>query len=329
MKISKPGMKISKPRLVNGLATGVAILGFLGGGQFAKAQFSLGDAASYAVLFEGGGHNNLDLSGPDTFYGNLGVGAPAGSTPGAQLSGQLTLNDDVTLNFAGAPGADYQNSATFPSGPGGPYSLTVRSNVGQVQTDLNYLNTLSTTLGAESGSNLTVNINNNQSFTLQASTGTLDTNGNRVFTMSSWNFGGGSTLTINGNGSNSVVINDPVSAVNNPMFKGAIVLTGGLTPDQVLFNFTGGSGLTGGPTLTINDNGVTEYGTFLDPNGQMSMDNSVLDGHFFGGDTGNDQVVSGAAVEIPMSNVPEPAPVALLAMSLVLCGMLRLRVRTV
>ena len=223
---------------------------------------------------------------------------------GPNSSGQLNLVGNVNLNFAGNPGGNYQNSASF-TGPG---SFAVNFNVSQVQTDLDYLNNLSTTLGALAGTSLSVNLNNNQTQTINASSGNIQ-GGNSVFTVSKWTLGGGSTLTINGDGlGDSVVINFAGNVINNPSFNGAIVLTGGLTPEQVLFNFTGGSNLSGGPTLTVNTNGATEAGTFLDPNGPMTMDNTVLNGHFFGGDSHNDQVVSGAHV---MDTIPEPSTYAL------------------
>jgi hypothetical protein len=306
----------------------LVILAFLNSSQLAHAQFSLGDAANYAVLFEGGGANALDVSGPDTLSGNLGIGNPAGgtvTTAGANLSGSLTLTGTVDLNlaaqqYAASGNGSYQNSATYIGG-----TIDSVTGVGQVQTDLNTLNTLSTTLGGESGTSLSVNINNNQGATINASAGDIQ-GGNSVFSVSSWNFGNGALLTINGNGVDSVVINFAGSVINNPSFGGTITLTGGLTANQVLFNFTGGSGLTGGPTLTISSNGEKEYGTFLDPNGDMQIDNSVLDGHFFGGDTHNDQIVSGATIIAP---VPEPAPVGFLAISLGLFWILRLRARTI
>jgi hypothetical protein len=305
-KIRKTGPKKTKVVLVSGL-----VMGLINGGQLVHAQFSLGDSANYAVLFEGGGANALDVSGPDAISGNLGIGNPNGgtvTTAGVNLSGNLTLTGTVDLNlaaqqYAASGNGAYQNSATYSGG-----SIDSVTGVGQVQTDLNNLNTLSSTLGVESGTSLSVNINNNQSQTINASAGDIQS-GNSVFKVSSWNFGGGSTLTINGNGlGDSVVINFADSIINNPSFGGTILLTGGLTANQVLFNFTGGSDLTGGPTLMISANGATEAGTFLDPNGDMSIDNSVLDGHFFGGDSHNDQVVSGATI---IATVPEPGSVTL------------------
>ena len=92
----------------------------------------------------------------------------------------------------------------------------------------------------------------------------------------------------------------------NTQFKGTILLTGGLTSDQVLFNIIGGANLTGGHTLSINNNGDILTGTFLDPNGTISMDHSVLNGRLFGGDTHNEQIVSGSLINAPPPAVPEP-----------------------
>jgi hypothetical protein len=261
----------------------------------ASASFSLGDAANYAVLFEGGGGNTLNINnGPGlnglAVDGNIGIGG----TGKLQLSGPLTINGNI--DFAGP--VDYN----------GPYSGdihvtgSINPNVATVQNALDTVNLLSYTLGLETGTALTVNLNNNDSQTINASSGTLDGNGNRIFTVSSFNFGGGSTLTISGSASDFVVFN--FSA--NTQFKGTILLTGGLTSDQVLFNIIGGANLTGGHTLSINNNGDILTGTFLDPNGTISMDHSVLNGRLFGGDTHNEQIVSGSLVNAPLPAVPEP-----------------------
>jgi hypothetical protein len=63
-----------------------------------------------------------------------------------------------------------------------------------------------------------------------------------------------------------------------------------------------------GNSLTISTNGATETGTFLDPNGMISMNHSVLNGRLFGGDTHDDQIVSGANISAP---VPEPSTLVL------------------
>ncbi len=280
------------------LAMAFATAGTLFTCQSIHAAIFTGDLANYAVLFEGGGNNHLNINN-GTINGNVGVGAPSGSTTAqSQLNNPLTINGN--LNFAGAV-----NNA---QGSGVVINGTVNANVSAVQTDLNNLNTLSTTLGGESGTSLGISIGNGGTQTVNASSGVLDGSGNRVFTVSSLAFVNGATLQINGDGAgDSVVFNINFDA----SFGGTIALGGGLTPDDVLFNVLGGANLTGGHALTISTSGATEAGVFLDPNGSMSINHSVLNGRFFGGDSHDDAIVSGITISAP---VPEPSMAALIAM---------------
>jgi hypothetical protein len=175
-------------------------------------------------------------------------------------------------------------------------------------------NNLGQTLGGEAGTAVTLT----SSQTINASSGVLDSHGNRVFTTSSVNLNNSTTLTINGSASDYVVIN---VTDNNPAFNGTIALTGGITTDHVIFNMFGGNYLThtSGPTLTISTNGATSMGIFLDPNGGMQMNHSVLDGRFFGGDTTNQQIVSGANINAPTTPSAAPLPATAMA-GLILMG---------
>jgi len=293
----------------------MAISAYLGGSEFAHS-FDLGDAANFAVLFEGGGNNHLSFNN-GTITGDLGIGDPSGSTTAQlQLSGgaaNTILNVNVlfggAVNVSGTVGTDYSITAGHTISGGHP----------NVQADLNSLNSLSSTLGAEVGMSLAINVGNGGNQIVNASSGILDGNGNRVFSVSSLNFVNGATLTINGDlAGDSVVFNFSADA----NFGGTILLGGGLTSDQVLFNITGGSGLTGGHTLAISSNGETETGTFLDPNGAIQMNHSVLFGRLFGGDSHDEMIVSGASVFAP-DPVPEPRTTALLALGLACLWLVR------
>jgi hypothetical protein len=261
----------------------------------ARAGFMLGDAANFVVLYEGNGNNQLSTTNV-TINGNIGIGDPSGITTAfLAASGGTPAAINGNVEYAG--GISSQNSIQNTT-----FTGTVTGGNTNVQTDLNALNTLSTTLGGEAGTALTVNLNNNQSQTINASSGTLDANGNYVFDVSSFNFGNGATLYINGDGLGSSVVLDYSS---NAQFGGTIVLEGGLTPDQVLFNITGTN------TLQINTNGSTVAGDFLDPNGAISVVHSVVDGRVFGGDSTNMQIVSGDTLTAPTS-LPESSSWALL-----------------
>jgi choice-of-anchor A domain-containing protein len=81
-----------------------------------------------------------------------------------------------------------------------------------------------------------------------------------------------------GSGTQTIVVNIPTASA----FNGSVVLTGGPTSDQVLFNFIAAnySTLSGGGSATTT-------GTFLDPNGNIQINHSLLGGRIFGGDTQN------------------------------------------
>jgi hypothetical protein len=253
----------------------------------------------YAVLYEGGGGNALQFNN-GTISGQVGIAA----TGTMQLSGgaaNTILDGNVrfagAINHSGTAGVDFTMTAGH----------SFIGNDPTVQPDMNALNTLNSTLGAESGNALAISIANGANQTVNASSGLLDGSGNRVFTLSSLSFVNGATLTLNGSASDYMVLNIGF----NCSFGGTIILTGGITSDHVLFNIVGGSNLSGGPTLTISSNGATETGTFLDPNGTIQMNHSVLDGRLFGGDTHNAAIVSGASIFAP---VPEPGLGALAAL---------------
>jgi choice-of-anchor A domain-containing protein len=280
-------------------SVGIVALVLALGSHTARAGFSLGDAGNFAVLFEGAGNNHLSFNN-GTISGNIGIGDPSGATTAQlQLSGGAanTIIDGNVLfggatNVAGTAGTDY----TITSGH------TITGNNANVQADLNYLNTLSSTLGAEAGTSLAISIANGATQTVNISSGTLDGSGDRVFTLSSVSFVNGSTLVINGDGAGDSVVFNINFGVS---FGGTILLGGGLTSDQVLFNIIGAN------TLTISTNGAIETGTFLDPGGTIQINHSVLDGRLFGGDSHDEAIVSGAFITAP---VPEPGSVALLAL---------------
>jgi len=280
----------------------------LGGIQFAHAGFSLGDAANYAVLYEGAGNHNLQInSGPvngSTVLGNIGLGNESGGTgtPTLMVNNPAVINGNI--NFAGA----VQNSSN------GTINGSINGGVTQVEMDLDTLNSLSSTLGAEAGTPVAISVANGGSQTINASSGTLDATGNRVFTVTSLSFVNGATLTINGNASDYVVLNFNF----NSHFSGAITLTGGITSDHVLFNLTSGASLVNGDTLQFAANNVTQHGTFLDPNGTITINSVNLNGHLFGGDTSDMQITSGGTIF-----VPEPQTYALLTLGL--AGLLLMR----
>ena len=260
----------------------------------AHAGFSLDGGSSFAVLHEGNGGKQLQYNNSN-MTGDVGIGG----TGQAQLNGPGAIN----LDFSGTG-----NVATCgsPCGAVGGVTITgaISSSMSAVSSALTDLNSLSQTLGGETGTALTISSGGS----VNASSGKLDNSGNEVFTLKAASSFQSGTFTINGNASRTVVVSVP-AAVGNFAFNGSLVLTGGLTSDQVLFNFDQGNNgtLSGGTT-----------GTFLDPDGNIQINHSVLDGRIFGGGSQNSAIVSGANISFvpPVRSAPVPAGLTLLGMAL-------------
>jgi hypothetical protein len=300
----------------------------------ARADFILGQASDYAILFEGGGNNTLQITNVTTNttgghtgaaagqgggVGNVGVG----NTGKVGLSGPGTIRGNLDLSAAN------QGQVT-----GGGVTITGTTNydVSAVTSALKTVNALNATLGALPGMNVSVNGNT----TISAGAGAFSAAGAgytnvEAFNVTSFSLNNGQNLTINGDGLGDSVVLNFTSSAN---IEGNVVLTGGLTPDQVVFNFVGGGNLSGGPTLAINNGGGSpshgsylSQGLFLDPNGPVSVVNSNVLGRVFGGDSHDFQFVSGSNITAPLgAAAPEPSALCLLGLGgLCLAGYRRRR----
>ena len=302
-------------------AVGAVSLFALGAPQ-ANATLISPLVSEFAVL--GQFSNNQTNFNNGTITGDVGIGSPRQFTiSNASVVGDIRFSG--TQNVSGLSGGPIPGSGPYIVSGGGTVSGGVFAFDAGVTSALNYTNDLSQALGGQAGTALTLT----SSQTINASSGAVggvgSVDGNSLgsyflFTTTSVNLNNASILTINGSATDQVVID---VTDNNPAFNGMIVLIGGITSDHVLFNMFGGNYTThtGGPTLTVSTNGQITTGTFLDPNGGMQINHSVLDGRFFGGDVTNQQIVSGADINAPpkivLLAVPEPGTIVLL-----LAGML-------
>jgi uncharacterized repeat protein (TIGR01451 family) len=266
-------------------------------------SFSLGAAANYAVLFEGGGINNsIQLVNARTNVvgsglnqgngiGNIGVGG-AGL---ASVGGPSNINGSIDFSAANTGQLTLNGSNTITGG--------VNYGVSAVTSALNTVNSLNSTLGALPGTSVAINGNT----TINAASGTFSASGPgytnaRVFTVSSFLLNSGDTITINGNGTDSVIINLPAS-LGSANFAGSVILNG-ISPDNVIFNVVGGSNLTGGMGLTLTNNNLTTQaaqGIFLNPNGPITINgNTNIVGRVFGGDSQTFQFNGPSNVTAPL-----------------------------
>ncbi len=254
---------------------------------------NVGGLAGYTVLYEGSGNNQLSIAN-DTIDGNIGVGG-----------GQVQFNGPGSiggrLDFSAANSGQYHNTNRSNVGP-----TSVNYSVSAVTTAINAVNSLSSSLGALSGTNITFT---NTSQSINESAGKLETTGGvtyRVFNVSSYSANNADTVTIAGDGSGDPVVFN-FAYNGNTNLGGQVALTGGLTNDQVIWNFTSSN-----KQVQLNNNGGTFQGVILAPNDQYQSDSSNLYGRVYGGAAGNMQIVSGANVFTPPSTgtLPNTATVS-------------------
>lgn len=275
----------------------LAVVG-AGVGAFQSASradsLPLGNAANYAVLYEGTGGHNLQITNV-SIGGNVGVGG----TGVVQYNGPGTITG--RLDFSAANLGQFSNNNGSNVGP-----TSVNYNQSVVTSALTTVNNLSSSL---SGLGAGLTINGNQ--TINESAGQLDTvNGvnYRIFNVTSYNEGDGNLLTINGDGSGApVVLNFAFNS--NVNLGGDVSLVGnGLSDDQVLWNFT-----SSGKNISLNNNAssfplpLAFHGDILAPNDAISLVNANLDGRVLGGDSSDMQIVSGDHITAPTVMAPTPS----------------------
>lgn len=271
---------------------------------------------------------NLEFTSSNVF-GNVSI-ADNGAFIGSTADGPGTITG--TVGFSAANTGQFSPDGIVVTG--GPTFGNA-----SIQSDINSFNLESQALSGVSGAPLTLTAGGS----VNASSGFLDpVSGNEVFDATiDPSFVAGTTFTINGDGTGTqtVAVNIGATGTGNVEFDGSIVLTGGLTPDQVLFNFDSGDyeTNTGGDTLTIDNTpplspGVVSLlstdpstsGIYFNPNGDIDVVDSVINGRVFGGPT--NFAITDSTITAP--TVPEPTSLSVLGAALVAFGVIRRRRRS-
>jgi hypothetical protein len=284
-----------------GLLAALLLLGAAGQvrGDFISTTLGSAGPGNFAILNIGTGNADVALNGPGTTTGNVGVLSGtlslASSTPPA-VAGNVLLGNGAKPNFSAAK----QVSGNV---------LTGQSSVlNQARTDAIHASSTFASLG-NGAPNLGAITS---STTINAAP---NANGVTVANVSGINLGGGQALTLNGPKGSQFVINDSGGLTLN---SGKINLTGGVTPSDVVLNFTGTN-----PALKTSGGLHHESvvnGTLLGPGAGTTVDFSpgLIKGEIIAG--GNHaHFVSGAEVKSPgpPDTAPEPSSVVLMGLGLV------------
>jgi len=260
-------------------------------GQAHAVLIDLGEAGDFAVLAipDGSDAASITITGPSGVTGDLGIGSPGGysKSGGGNVNGDVFLASGVTTNI---------------SGGGNAGTLIPNSDLSQAIADA--LQAASDAAGLPSTQtfgNVTANL------TITGS------GGDNVVAINKVLLNGGATLTLSGSAADFFVLN----VANDFKLTGGsdVLLSGGVDPSHVLFNFLGSHDLsfTGSSTAS---------GTFLAPHRDISLSAGFVDGAVIANDI---VITSGGRVDFtpftpppppPPPVIPEPASLTLMGLGL-------------
>jgi choice-of-anchor A domain-containing protein len=240
----------------------------------------LGTAGQFTLLALSGGIQDSGPTGPDanpdSVQGTVGI-ASAGQT--FQNSGSRIYNGPIYLHT----GDTFNNSA--PGVPQPQMSAAIDAMLAQASKDAFAASNFASGLAATATYG---NINSSLSITENAAA-------NYVFDIQSINFSGGKTLTLSAPVGSNFILN--IASGGITLSPGSIVLSGGLTPDHVLINYTG----TNNIQTSGGQNSSRIYANILAPNAHVQLTPGYVAGFIIAASI---QMSSGANV-VP---VPEVTP---------------------
>jgi len=258
----------------------------------ASADFissSLGIAAQFTILETNGGNISMaNASNAGFVTGNVGVNGGNFSDSGVPINGNVIVGTAATLN---------PNVA-------GNVTGTTTTNQSLLTTAANNAASASSTFAAQTATLPNTSVTGTTTINLAS--------GVNVANLTSVNLGNGQTLTLNGPAGSEIILNDSGGVTLN---SGHIVLTGGLTPNDVVFNLTGTQSLSTSGGL---NNESTLAGIFLALDAQAMLSPGALTGEIISGK--NISIASGGSVQaVPAPLIGRSFPV-LLAVGGILFG---------
>lgn len=240
---------------------------------------NMGAAGQFSILALGGDFQDSGPTGPDaapySVSGAIGIVSGSGKF---QTSGSRTYNGPIYLHT----GATFSSSA--PGTPAPQSSAAIDSMLAQASADAFSASNFAAGL-APTATYGTIN----NSLTISEAAA-----GDYVFNITSINFSGGKTLTLDAPSGSNFILNISTGLTLSP---GSIVLAGGLTPDHVLINYTG----TNTISFSGGGNASRVYANILAPHAHVQ----VTPGFIAGFVIADSITFSSGANVVP---VPEPVP---------------------
>jgi choice-of-anchor A domain-containing protein len=289
----------------------VAILTVIALTRSFGAGFDLGEAGGYAAFILPGGSLNMPINGGASVVGDVAASAGTHIDLGANSKvGPLAGTDQVVggrifLDTISDPA----NPATVKLQHQDPNSVFSR-DLSQGVLDAFALNLSIAGLSPTQTFTGTLEVKSPNPFTID-STGTMN-----VISLDTLKLDGSGILTLHGGPSDFFIFN--ITGNYSQSGNSPVVLSGGITPDHVLWNFVGGP-FGSGANIGGNSDAV---GVFLAPFRDFSITDSTLNGSII---TAGDLKITSQALVV---NVPEiPTTSALLIGFTFLAGALRLRRR--
>jgi choice-of-anchor A domain-containing protein len=221
----------------------------------------LGAAGNWAVL-DIGSTGSVTMTG-GSVIGNVGIAGGSLNFTGATINGSADVGTGVTVTHTGGSVTGGINTGVNFSSAAGAARSASTTFAGLAATQSisgNQINGTTTISAAHPGG---LNVIDLSGITLT-----------------------GQVLTLNGPAGSEFVFNDSGGMT---LTSGQIVLTGGLTANDVVLNDTG----TGGVTMT----GGVLNGTILAPNASVTLTSGLVDGEIIGGNSVT--LTSGQVVDAP------------------------------